>query len=70
MDEQAFAAIVRSIRPLDDLRLLDAPVAETSLDSYDLLELRSALETRIGRAISDQAWLGARTLRELLLQLP
>ena len=68
MTESQFLAIVRSVRPEAHAGWLDRPVAETVLDSFDLLELRSALEAR-GAAITDEAWLESPTLRRLLATL-
>jgi hypothetical protein len=68
MTESQFLAIVRSVRPEAQRGWLDRPVSETALDSFDLLELRSALEAR-GLTITDEAWLESPTLRRLLATL-
>ena len=70
MTEREFLEVLSTVRPIDGARILDVPVAHTSLDSFDLLTFRAALETRLDTRISDEVWMGARSLRELLNALP
>lgn len=60
-----FLEVVRSVCPEISEADLTIPVRDTPLDSLDLLVLRSSLEGRIGRHLSDDAWLGANTLQAL-----
>ena len=69
MSEAEFLAILKSVLTKTDVATLDVPVEKGPLDSLDLLTLRSALETRLDRTISDDVWLKARTFRELLAVL-
>ena len=65
MSPPDFLDLVRGLCPTITADDLDRPVADTPLDSLDLLTLRSTLEARRGRPLSDGEWLGADTLGEL-----
>ena len=65
MNPEAFLALLRSLAPGLTEADLRRPVAETPLDSLDLLTLRSTVEARRGRPLTDEEWLGASTLAEL-----
>jgi acyl carrier protein len=67
---EEFTAIVRAAIERFDERDIDRAIVETSVDSLDLLALRAALETRLGRAISDEDWFASESLAQLLERLP
>ena len=66
MTEQELIEIVRTIRKVDASAFLDTPIEDTPLDSLDLMELRAAVETKIGRSLADRDFLATRNLRALL----
>jgi acyl carrier protein len=66
MTEATFLQLIQSVSASFAPSMLDVPVADASLDSFDLLELRSTLEAHLHRPIDDETWLAAKTLRELL----
>ena len=65
MTAEEFLAVVRSVCPEVEPEDLSLPVADSPLDSLDLLTLRSTLEARLGRHLSDTQWLDAGTLAAL-----
>lgn len=70
MTEDDLLLILRSIRQECHVSELDTDIRNTSLDSLDLIELRSTLEARMGKALPDDTWFSCKTLRELLRSLP
>jgi hypothetical protein len=66
LDPHTFLSILRSIRAEFDPSMLELPFGRTTLDSLDLLQLRSALEVHLGRPIDDHVWMGALTPSALL----
>ncbi len=60
-----FLEVVRSVCPEIAESDMAKPVRDTPLDSLDLLLLRSSLEGRIGRHLTDDEWLSANTLQAL-----
>jgi acyl carrier protein len=66
MTEDEFCAIVKKVNAQFDPSWLSQAVEDTVLDSLELMELRSALETRLGRAIPDSQWFDSKTLEDLL----
>ena len=46
--------------------MLDRPVQEAGYDSLDFELLRTALEKRLGKPISDSLWQEASTMRHLM----
>jgi acyl carrier protein len=65
MTEADFMRLVSSVRRVDDDALLDLPLEDAPFDSLDLLELRCALEIRLGRNLSDDKFIASSTLRDL-----
>lgn len=65
MNEREFMALVGSLRGIGDPRFLDIPLEETPFDSLDLLALRAALETHLGRNLSGERFRPKSTLRDL-----
>lgn len=68
--ESDFFELIRKVSSRADPSWMDRPIEDTTLDSLELMELRSALEARLGRGLSDGPWFEARTLRDLFLGLP
>ena len=66
LTESEFLDILIQIRPQATLSWLQVPVQDTSLDSLDLMEFRSALEVKLSRGISDALWFESVTLGDLL----
>jgi len=58
--------IMKKVDLRADASWMDQPIEDTPLDSLALMELRSAIEVHLGRAIPDALWFEAKTLRELL----
>ncbi len=67
MTEAEFMKIVCAVRNSDDPSLLDMPLEAAPFDSLDLLELRAALEVRLGLPLTDEKFNSASTLRDLYL---
>lgn len=67
MTETEFMKIVCAVRKTDDPALLDLPLEAAPFDSLDLLELRAALEVRLGLPLMDEKFNSASTLRDLYL---
>jgi len=66
MTKDEFCAIVKRVNTQFEPSWLSQPVEDTVLDSLELMELRSALETKLGRPIPDSQWFDSRTLDDLL----
>jgi len=58
-------SVVRNFNPED----IERPIQNTSLDSMDLLLLRSALESETGQLLTDEQWFATQSLQSLLEQL-
>lgn len=69
MTEVEFFAILKKVNSQFDPSWLSRNVEETPLDSLDLLELRSSLETRLGRPIPNSLWFASETLNDLWVAL-
>ena len=67
MTETEFMEVVCEVRNIDDPAFLDIPLEAAPFDSLDLLELRSALETRLDLLLTDERFNSASTLRDLYL---
>lgn len=67
MTESEFMRIVCAVRNTDDPALFDVPLEAAPFDSLDLLELRAALEVRLGLSLTDEKFNSASTLRDLYL---
>jgi acyl carrier protein len=67
MTEAEFLKIVCAVRNIDDPGFLDIPLEAAPFDSLDLLELRAALEVRLGLPLTDEKFNSASTLRDLYL---
>ena len=65
MTETEFMEVVCEVRNIDDPSWLDMPLEAAPLDSLDLLELRSSLETRLDLPLTDEKFNSASTLRDL-----
>jgi probable biosynthetic protein (TIGR04098 family) len=58
-------AFIKSETGVDD-DAMQMPVANTSVDSFALISLRSALEARFSVSIPDLEWVGAQSLAEIV----
>ena len=67
MTETEFMQVVCEVRNINDSSWLDMPLEAAPLDSLDLLELRSSLETRLDLLLTDEKFNSASTLRDLYL---
>ena len=67
MTEAEFMKIVCAVRNTNDPTLLDIPLEDAPFDSLDLLELRAALEVRLGLPLTDEKFNSTSTLRDLYL---
>jgi acyl carrier protein len=65
MTETEFMKIVCAVRNIEDPAFLDLPLEDAPFDSLDLLELRAALEVRLGLPLTDEKFNSASTLRDL-----
>jgi len=63
-DTQAILAFIKSEAGVDE-ESLHIPVADTSVDSFALITLRAAIETKFGIAIPDIEWVSASSLAEI-----
>lgn len=61
----AVLTLIQSEFPALTADEIPAPIETTRLDSFDLITLRSALETRLDTRISDADWGGAASLADL-----
>ena len=62
MEYQEFFSLVHSVSNSITEDQMHLPIEHTALDSLDYLNLRSILEVRLGRAITDNEWLDVDTL--------
>jgi acyl carrier protein len=67
MSESEFMKIVCAVRNIKDPAFLDIPLENAPFDSLELLELRAALEVRLGLPLTDEKFNSASTLRDLYL---
>lgn len=67
MTETEFMQVVCAVRNIADPSFLDMPLEAAPFDSLDLLELRSALEVKLGLPLTDEKFNSASTLRDLYL---
>lgn len=67
MTETEFMEVVCEVRNISDPAFLDIPLEAAPFDSLDLLQLRSALETRLDLPLTDERFNSASTLRDLYL---
>ena len=65
MTETEFMQIVCKVRNIDDPAFLDLPLEAAPFDSLDLLELRAALEVKLGLQLTDEKFNSASSLRDL-----
>jgi len=68
MRSEDFLQAMLSICPSVDkaAQMLDRPIENLGIDSFDLEVLRTTLEKRTGRPIDDKLWLTAPTFRVLM----
>lgn len=71
MKQETFIEAMLSVcaSPKKAEELLDVPVEDLSLDSFDLEILRTTLEKRLTRQIDEKLWQQAPTLRNLMEEL-
>ena len=64
INEQALVDFIKSETAVDDTSM-NIPVAQTSVDSFALISLRSAIETKFNLVIPDIEWINAKSLAEI-----
>jgi acyl carrier protein len=69
MTRERFAFLAATALPGFAATMIDRPIRETGLDSFDLMMLRSALETEMGSPIPDEDWFASESMAALIDRL-
>lgn len=66
---EEFLLLVQAVNKAVTAKDLTQKIAETPLDSLDLLQVRASIEARLRCAVPDSIWMTSDTLMELLSRL-